>query len=101
MVVLGGVLIVTGLLVLAVEAHASTGGILGLAGVQAAAAGIGLVLVGAAVPLVLAVAVAAALAGVGAAMTLMMARAVVVAPRCGGCVSMNAGSCSGSAGSST
>lgn len=81
MVVLGGVLIVTGLLVLAVEAHASTGGILGLAGVQAAAAGIGLVLVGAAVPLVLAV--AAALAGVGAAMTLMMARAVVVAPRCG------------------
>lgn len=99
MVVLGGVLIVTGLLVLAVEAHASTGGILGLAGVQAAAAGIGLVLVGAAVPLVLAV--AAALAGVGAAMTLMMARAVVVAPRCGGCVSMNAGSCSGSAGSST
>lgn len=81
MVALGGILIVVGLAVVVMEAHASTGGILGLVGVLAAAAGIGLMLAGSGVSALVAALVAVALALAGTVGTLMIARAVLGARR--------------------
>lgn len=80
-VALGAVLIAVGVAVVVVEAHASTGGVLGLAGVLAAVAGIGLALAGAGIALVVAVPVVVVLALAGVLATLMMAHKVVVAGR--------------------
>lgn len=81
MVALGVVVVLAGLAVLLVEAHASTAGILGLAGVLAAAAGIGLMMAGVGAPLLVAVPIAAALALAGVVAAMRMARHVWVAHR--------------------
>lgn len=80
-VVLGAVLIAVGLAVVVAEAHASTGGILGLGGVLAAVAGIGLTLAGAGVALVVAIPIAVVLALLGAAGSLVLGRQVLAARR--------------------
>lgn len=81
MVTLGVVAFLVGLAVLVFEAHVPTAGILGLAGVMASAAGVGMVLTGVGASLFLAVPVAAALALGGGAATLWMAREVLLAHR--------------------
>jgi membrane-bound serine protease (ClpP class) len=66
-VALGAVIVVVGMIVLVIEAHVPTAGILGLAGVLGAAAGIGLIVAGAGAPLIVSLVIASvlALAGVG------------------------------------
>ena len=81
MVTLGVVAILVGMAVLVIEAHVPTAGVLGLAGVMAAAAGAGMVMAGAGASLFLAVPVAVVLALGGTGATLWMAREVFVAHR--------------------
>lgn len=76
---LGVIVVLAGLAVLVIEAHASTAGVLGLAGVMAAAAGIGLMIAGSGAGLVLAVPVSIMLAVAGMAATVIMARKVLAA----------------------
>lgn len=80
-VVLGVVLVVVGAAVVVAEAHASTGGILGLAGVLAIVAGIGLTMAGAGIPLLVAVPVASVVALLGGGATLLAGREVLLARR--------------------
>lgn len=79
MIALGAVLILTGLAVLVVEAHIATAGVLGVAGVLAAAAGVGLVMAGAGATPLSAVPVAVVLAGLGLTATAVATRKVIVA----------------------
>lgn len=81
MVVVGAVVMVLGLTALVVEAHVSTAGVVGLAGVLAAAAGVGLILAGAGASLLAAVPVAVVLAVIGTVAMTMMARRVMSARR--------------------
>ncbi|HET8594712.1 MAG TPA: NfeD family protein [Intrasporangium sp.] len=81
MVVLGAVLMAAGMAVVVAEAHASTGGVLGLVGLMVGVVGVALVMAGAGVALVVAVPVAAALAVTGAGATLLVAREVRAARR--------------------
>lgn len=79
MVLLGVVVVVLGLAIVVVEAHASTGGVLAVAGVMAFAAGAGLIMAGSGAALVLAVPVSVLLAVLGLLATMLMARKVLVA----------------------
>lgn len=81
MVVLGAVVMLLGLAALVVEAHVSTAGVVGLAGVLAAAAGMGVILAGAGASLRVAVPVAVVLAVVGTVAMMMMVRRVMSARR--------------------
>lgn len=81
MVVLGAVVMLLGLTALVVEAHVSTAGVVGLAGVLAAAAGIGLILAGAGASPGVAVPVAVVLAVIGTVAMTMMAQRVMSARR--------------------
>ncbi len=87
MVVLGAVVVLVGLAVVVIEAHASTGGVLAVAGVMALAAGVGLIMSGSGAPPVLTIPVAVLLAVLGALGIMLMARKVVragsQAPRVG------------------
>jgi membrane-bound serine protease (ClpP class) len=80
-VVLGALLMAAGLAVVVAEAHASTGGLLGVVGLLAAAVGIALTMAGSGISLLVAVPVAAALALTGAGATLLVAREVMKARR--------------------
>lgn len=79
MLALGVIVGLAGLAVLVVEAHVSTAGVLGMAGVMAVAAGVGLVLVGSGAELVVALPVAVGFAAVGMVAVAIVARAVVAA----------------------
>ncbi|MDN5764378.1 MAG: hypothetical protein L0H96_00895 [Humibacillus sp.] len=79
MVVLGLVVVLVGLAVVVIEAHASTGGVLGVAGVLAFAAGIGLIMSGSGAPPVVTIPVAVLLAVAGLLGVMLMARKVVQA----------------------
>lgn len=80
-VVLGAVLVAVGMAVVVAEAHASTGGVLGLVGVLVGVLGIGLTMAGAGITLLVAVPVAALLALAGAAAALAVANEVRTARR--------------------
>ena len=77
MVVLGLIVVLAGLAVVVIEAHASTGGVLAVAGVMAA--GVGLIMAGSGAPLVLTIPVAVVLAVLGVLGIMLMARKVVAA----------------------
>lgn len=79
MVVLGLVIVLVGLAVVVIEAHASTGGVLAVAGVLAFAAGVGLIMAGSGAALVITIPVAVLLALLGLLGVLLMARKVVEA----------------------
>ena len=79
MVVLGLIVVLAGLAVVVIEAHASTGGVLAVAGVMAVAAGVGLIMAGSGAPLVLTIPVAVVLAVLGVLGIMLMARKVVAA----------------------
>ncbi len=81
MVALGAAIVVVGMIVLVIEAHVSTAGILGLAGVLAAAAGIGLIVTGAGAPFIVSVITAVILAFLGVTAFKKMARRVRAAHR--------------------
>ncbi|HEY9497146.1 MAG TPA: NfeD family protein [Intrasporangium sp.] len=78
-VVLGLIVVLAGLAVVVIEAHASTGGVLAVAGVMAVAAGVGLIMAGSGAPLVLTIPVAVVLAVLGVLGIMLMARKVVAA----------------------
>ncbi|MEO7130323.1 MAG: NfeD family protein [Dermatophilaceae bacterium] len=79
MVELGVVIVLVGLAVVIIEAHASTGGVLAVAGVMAGAAGVGLIMAGSGAALALTIPVAVLLAVVGVLGIMLMARKVVEA----------------------
>lgn len=79
MVTLGAVIVLVGLAVVVIEAHASTGGVLAVAGVMAVAAGVGLIMAGSGAALVVTIPVAVLLAVVGLLGIMLMARKVVEA----------------------
>lgn len=79
MIALGAIVVLAGLAVLVIEAHVSTAGILGLAGVFAIAGGAGLIIVGSGAGLVVAIPVAVLLALVGVLAAMAVARKVVAA----------------------
>jgi membrane-bound ClpP family serine protease len=79
MLALGVIVVLAGLAVLVIEAHVPTAGVLGVAGVMAAAAGIGLIIAGSGAALVVAVPVAVAMAGIGVVAVAIVAHKVVVA----------------------
>lgn len=81
MVVVGAIVVLIGLAVLVVEAHSPTGGVAGIGGVLAAAAGVGLVLAGSGVTLFVTVPVSVLLALAGLIATLMIVGEVAVARR--------------------
>lgn len=76
---LGAVVVLVGLVVVVIEAHASTGGVLAVAGVMAVAAGVGLIMAGSGAALVFTIPVAVLLAVLGVLGVMLMARKVVVA----------------------
>lgn len=78
-IALGAVLVLVGLVVLVIEAHVSTAGILGLAGAMSTVAGIGLMLAGSGVGLVIAIPVVVVLAVVAVGATLVIASKIRVA----------------------
>ena len=80
-IALGTVLVLAGLAVLVIEAHVATGGLLGVAGVLAAAAGIGLIMAGLGAAPVVAVPVAVVVAAIGTAAIVIVAHKVIVARR--------------------
>jgi membrane-bound ClpP family serine protease len=80
-IALGVIVVLAGLAVLVVEAHVSTAGVLGLAGMMAVAAGIGLIIASSGAGLLLAVPVSIVLAITGAVATAIMARKILVARR--------------------
>ena len=79
MVVLGLLVVLVGLAVVVIEAHASTGGVLAVAGVMALAAGVGLIMSGSGAASVITIPVAASLAVLGLLGVMLMARKVVEA----------------------
>lgn len=81
MVMLGAILIIAGLAVLVIEAHASTAGLLGGVGVLTAAAGLGVILAGSGVTLFVTIPVSVVLALAGVAAMAMVAGEVVLARR--------------------
>lgn len=81
MVAFGAIAIVVGLAAVVVEAHVTTGGLLALAGVLAAAAGVGLIMAGSGAALVITVPVAVVLAASGGFAITRMARQVMLARR--------------------
>ena len=81
MIALGAVMVVVGLTLLAIEAHVSTAGLLGLAGVLAAAAGVGVIIVGSGASLAVAIPVAIVLSGLGMFAMVVATRKVVAARR--------------------
>ena len=78
-VVLGAVVVLVGIAVVVIEAHATTGGVLAVAGVMAGAAGVGLILAGSGAALVVTIPVAVLLAVLGVLGIMSIARKVVVA----------------------
>lgn len=79
MIALGAIVILAGLVVLVVEAHISTGGVLGVAAVMAVAAGAGLIIAGSGAALLVAVPVSVVLAVGGLAVVAAVARKVLTA----------------------
>lgn len=78
-VVLGAIVILVGLVVIVIEAHATTGGVLAVAGVMAVAAGAGLIMAGSGAALVLTIPVAVLLAALGVFGIMLTARKVAAA----------------------
>jgi membrane-bound serine protease (ClpP class) len=78
-IALGAVLVLAGLAVLVIEAHVSTAGVLGLAGVLAAAAGVGLIIADLGAALVFAVPVAVVAAFAGMVAIVVVAQKVIAA----------------------
>jgi membrane-bound serine protease (ClpP class) len=78
-VALGVIVVLAGLAVVVVEAHVPTAGILGLAGVLAAAAGIGLIIAGSGAALAVSVPVSAVLAVAGVLASAVVSRKVLAA----------------------
>jgi len=78
-IALGAVLVLAGLAVLVIEAHVSTAGVLGVAGVLAAAAGVGLIIAGFGAALVVAVPVAVVAACAGMVAIAVVAQKVIAA----------------------
>lgn len=78
-IVLGAVVLLAGLTVLVIEAHVTSGGVLGVAGVMAGAAGVGLMIAGSGAAPVVAVPVSIALAVLGMMMLAVVAHKVMAA----------------------
>lgn len=79
MVLLGVVLVLVGIAVLIIEAHLTTGGVLGVAGTLSTATGVGLILAATGAPLWVTIPIAALLGITGLVGLLVVAREVIVA----------------------